>query len=322
MASRIPFFLISLLLLVSASASAQVYSFLHLPASPRSAALGGAPVSVPDATISMVNSNPAYLNRSHHRQVATNIGRQVGDITLGFVSFAYDAPNIGTFGTSIRYAGYGTLTNRDAAGTANGTFNAYDLASTILFSTDIGPSLRYGLSLDFLLSDYHHTSSTAWAVSAGLLYSLPEDNGTIGLSILNAGRQFKFFNDLEEDLPLDIRLGYSRKLQYLPLRLNFTAHHLHEWELSTIQDVEKPTFAQNAMRHLEIGGEFLFSDAFHLRIGYHHLRHEQLKTTNRIDLSGVGIGVGLRLKGIRIDMSRTSQSVVGPLVHIGSILHF
>jgi hypothetical protein len=176
--------------------------------------------------------------------------------------------------------------------------------------------------LDFILSDYHHTSSTAWAVSAGMLYSLPENNGTLGLSILNAGRQLTSFNNLEEDLPLDVRLGYTRKLQYLPLRLNFTAHHLHEWELTTVQDIEKPTFAQNAMRHLEIGGEFLFSDAFHFRIGYNHLRHEQLKTTNRIDLSGVGIGVGLRFKGIRIDMSRSSQSVVGPLLHIGSTLHF
>lgn len=322
MASRIPFFLVPLLFLVSASASAQVYSFLNLPASPRSAALGGAPVSVPDATISMVNSNPAYLNQTHHRQVSTNIGRQVGDVSLGFVSLAYDAPNIGTFGTSIRYASYGSLTNRDAGGLAYGTFHAYDLATSLLFSTDVGPSLRYGLSLDFIQSDYHHTSSTAWAVSAGLLYSLPDANGTLGFSILNAGRQLTSFNGVDEDLPLDVRLGYSRKLLYLPLRLNFTAHHLHDWEIATAQDIEKPTFAQHALRHLEIGGEFLFSDSFHFRIGYNHLRHEQLKTTNRIDLSGVGIGVGLRLKGIRIDMSRTSQSVVGPLLHIGSTLHF
>ncbi len=309
MASRIPFFIAFCLFLAPISAISQTYRFLNVPSSPRLAALGGHPVSIPDASAAMAHANPAYLSSSHHLEFTSSITRQVGDITLGYASFAYDLGELGTLATSVRFASYGNLTTRDESGAPLGSFSAYDASASVAYSMDVGPHLRYGLALSLIRSDYTHTASTAWAVSGGLIATLPDKQGTIGLSLLNAGNQLSSFNGAEEPLPLDVRLGYSRKLLYLPLRITATAHHLHDWDLSL-------------MRHLELGGEFLFSDAFVFRIGYNHNAHEELKTTNRIDLSGVGIGVGMRVKGIRIDMSRTSQSVVGPMLHLGTTVHF
>lgn len=309
MASRIPFFIVFSLLLAPVPGTAQVYRFLNLPASPRLAALGGQPVSLPDASAAMAHANPAYLASTHHRQFTSSIARQVGDVTLGFATFAYDLQHLGTLSASVRYAGYGTLTQRDAAGQALAGFGAYDVAATLGYATTVGPALRYGLTLNLIRSDYTHTASTAWSVSGGLLYTLPQQQGTIGVALLNAGNQFASFNGEREDLPLDLRAGYSRKLQYLPLRLTFTGSRLHDRDLSLAE-------------HLEAGGEFLFSESFIFRLGYNHLAHEDLKTDNRIDMSGVGIGIGLRIKGVRVDMSRTSQSVVGPIHHLGTTVHF
>lgn len=309
MASRIPFFIVILLLLAPNPVMAQIYRFLNLPASPRLAALGGQPVSLPDATAAMAHANPAYLASAHHRQFTSSIARQFGDITLGFASFAYDIPRLGTLNASLRYAGYGTLTERDATGQTLGNFGAYDVAAALGFATSLGPALQYGLALNLIRSDYAHAASTAWSVSGGLLYALPTRQGTVGVSLLNAGNQFSSFNGLKESLPFDLRAGYSRKLMYLPLRLTFTGNQLHEWDIPLAE-------------HLELGGEFLFSESFIVRIGYNHQAHEDLKTDNRIDLSGVGVGIGLRIKGVRIDMSRTSQSVVGPIHHLGTTIHF
>lgn len=309
MASRIPFFIVCAVLLAPNPAMAQVYRFLNLPASPRLAALGGQPVSLPDASAAMAHANPAYLASSHHRQFTSSIARQVGDITLGYAAFAYDLPRLGTLSAAVRYAGYGSLTERDATGQALATFGAYDMAATLGYATSVGSALRYGLSLNLIRSDYTHAASTAWSVSGGLLYTLPEQLGTIGVALLNAGNQFSGFNDTREPLPFDVRAGYSRKLLYLPLRLTFTGNRLHDWDIPVAE-------------HLELGGEFLFSESFIVRIGYNHQAHEDLKTDNRIDLSGVGVGVGLRIKGVRIDMSRTSQSVVGPIHHVGTTIHF
>jgi hypothetical protein len=309
MASRIPFFIACLVFLASNQAMAQAYRFLNLPASPRLAALGGQPVSLPDASAAMAHANPAYLASAHHRQFTSSVASQVGDITLGYASFAYDLPDLGTLSASVRYAGYGTLTQRDAAGQALGNFGAYDVAATLGYATSVGRSLRYGLALNLIRSDYTHAASTAWSVSGGLLYTLPEQQGTLGVALLNGGNQFSSFNGIKEPLPFDLRAGYSRKLLYLPLRISVTANQLHDWEVPLAE-------------HLELGGEFLFSEAFIFRIGYNHQAHEDLKTDNRIDLSGVGVGVGLRIKGVRIDMSRTSQSVVGPIHHLGTTIHF
>jgi hypothetical protein len=309
MASRIPFFIVCVVLLASEPASAQVYRFLNLPASPRLAALGGQPVSLPDASAAMAHANPAYLSSSHHRQFTSSIARQVGDITLGYAAFAYDLPRLGTLSAAVRYAGYGTLTERDASGQALATFGAYDVAATLGVATSVGSALRYGLSLNLIRSDYTHTASTAWSVSGGLLLTLPEQQGSLGVALLNAGNQISGFNGTRETLPLDLRAGYSRKLMYLPLRLSVTGSHLHDWDIPLAE-------------HLELGGEFLFSESFILRLGYNHKAHEALKTDNRIDLSGVGVGLGLRIKGVRVDMSRTSQSVVGPIHHVGTTIHF
>jgi hypothetical protein len=309
MASRFPFFIAFFVLLASNQVMAQAYRFLNLPASPRLAALGGQPVSLPDASAAMAHANPAYLTSAHHRQFTSSIARQVGDISLGYASFAYDLPSLGTLSASVRYAGYGTLTQRDATGQALANFGAYDVAATLGYATTVGPALRYGITLNLIRSDYTHAASTAWSVSGGLLYALPEQQGTIGVALLNAGNQFSGFNGLREPLPFDVRAGYSRKLLYLPLRLSFTGNRLLDWDIPLAE-------------HLELGGEFLFSDSFIFRIGYNHQAHEDLKTDNRIDLSGVGVGVGLRIKGVRIDMSRTSQSVVGPIHHLGTTIHF
>lgn len=309
MISRISFLSVLLTVAVSGSAEAQAYRFLNAPFSPRAAALGGAPVALADASPALIHANPAYLSAEHHRQFGLAMASQVGGLTFSSATGAWSVGTLGTIGFGVRRVGYGDLEERDAAGEAMGSFHASDLAVKTAFSAQVGPRLRYGLSIDLIHSAYTFTRSTAWAVSVGLLATLP-DESVVGVSLLNAGAPIEAFDGDDASLPLDVRVGYSRKLQYLPLRLVFTANGLQD------PDTRHP------LRHLEAGGEFLFSPNVVFRLGYNHRLHEQLRFEDRIDFSGYAVGLGLRIKGIRMDVSRTSYSTLGSLLQIGTDLHF
>jgi hypothetical protein len=62
-----------------------------------------------------------------------------------------------------------------------------------------------------------------------------------------------------------------------------------------------------------VGGEFYFSEAFNVRVGYNHRRHEELKMKSRLDLAGVGMGFGLVIRGVGFDYAYNSWSSVGGL---------
>lgn len=315
--------LISLLFLFFAiqSTSAQngissAYRFLNIPVSAKAASLGGAPVSLRLADPSHMHINPAFLSEASSGEVAVSFARMLSDVDYAFASTAYHIENIGTFGVGIRFINYGEFDHIDANGNDLGTFRAIDSAIKLAYSRSYAEILRYGVAVDYIYSSYESYTSTGVAFSGGLHLSLPDDM-TVGLSFFNLGTQLSTYDGVREDLPFDLRLGVSRKLLYLPLRLHFTAHSLHKWNMDSLNDTEDPGFVQHLMRHLTIGGEFLFSENFNLRIGYDHFLNNDLKADRRLDLVGFGFGVGINVRGVGVDIARRSYSEMGHLLQIG-----
>lgn len=306
---RISLSSVVLILAMAGAAQAQTYRFLNVPFHARSAALGGAPVALPDAGVGMMHANPAYLHADHHRQASFSVARQIEDTRFASAHAAWHIDGWGTVGAAVRHVSHGDLRRRDADGADLGGFTASDIAIKTAFSAQVGPALRYGIALDLIRSDYTHVRSTAWAASAGLLAQLP-DASVLGLSLVNAGSQIRTFDGEEESLPMDVRLGYSRRLQYLPFRFSLTAQRLHDPDL------------RHPMNHLQAGGEFHFGTNVQVRFGYDHRLREALRFEDRIDLAGYSMGVGFRIKGVRVDLSRVSYSQIGTMLHIGTDVHF
>ncbi len=297
-----------------------VFRFLNLPADARSAALGGAPVSLPDADLTGMHANPALLRPAHHRQASIQAGRYLGTLTAASTAFAWHSADWGTFAAGIRYLGYGSLDGRTPDNTSTGTFSAYDAALKLAWSRAVGERVRFGLAVDPVISSYGRYRSTALLYSGGLFVSSADASTTFGVAFRNAGRQATTFAGRQEAVPFDLRAGASVRLKYLPLRVSLTAHDLHDWDLRTGTDTAPPKAVQQVFRHLSLGGEFFFSPDFHVRLGYDHLLHEELKSDERLDLAGFGIGVGLNIKGIRFDASRVSHSDTGAWLRIGTHL--
>ena len=296
--------------------SKSTYRFLNIPVSPQATSLGGVPVSLTDADPAQMHLNPAFLDSTINGRVSVSYARFLSDTNIGFISGAYELTGIGTLGAGLRFVNYGSLDRIDEYGIDRGTFNASDVAFKIAISRRFEDLFQYGIAADLIYSSYDVYSSTGVAFSGGILYKTPDDM-IIGLSFVNLGHQISSYNGIRENLPFDLRFGVTRKLLYLPLRLTFTAHNLHDWNMKTPNDESDPKLFSNLVRHLAIGGEFLFSESFKLRLGYNHFQHEELKTGQRLDLVGFGIGVAIKYKGIGIEFGRNSYSDMGSLFQLG-----
>jgi len=297
--------------------SKAVYRFLNIPVSAQSAALGGMPVSLPDAGPAQLHNNPAYLSASESGQFSATWSRYLAESSIGAVSGAWHIEGLGTLGGGIRYMNYGEFDRIDLAGNTQGSFTASDMAFKLALARTYTPYLRYGLGVDFIYSSYGDYTSSGIAVSGGVLLSFSEAETTVGISFVNLGTQLTTYDGIREHLPFDLRAGVTHKLEYLPLRLSLTAHSLTRWEMSVPGDEEPPDITANILRHLTLGGEFLFSRNFHFRLGYNQYQQDELKTDRTIDLAGLGFGVGITVKGVGIELSRNSYSEMGHLFKLG-----
>jgi hypothetical protein len=302
---------------IAQSGTQSVYRFLHVPASAQAAALGGGPVSLVYGNPAQMHLNPAFLHQDMSGSVSATWARYLSDADMAFLSAAWHVEHLGTLGFGIRYVNYGEFERIDIGGNTTGDFIASDMAVKLALSRSYGVNIRYGVAVDFIHSSLDVYRSTGVAVSGGVILDLPDYDASFGFSVLNLGTQLSTYNGVREELPLDVRFAASRKLKYLPLRLSLGAHSLHRWEMRSANDTEEPGFASNLFRHAIIGGEFLFSENFHFRLGYNHFQHDDLKAPNRIDLAGFGIGVAIRVKAIGFEVSRTSHSEMGHLFQLG-----
>lgn len=307
--------------LAASSAFAQtnnstIFRFLEITPSAKAAALGGNHVGMFDANASLLYLNPAYLTPESSKLVSATFVNYLSDSKIGFANGAYDIKNIGTLGIGIRYAGYGDLNELDEDGNNLGSFNASDLSLTAALSTMLSEKLSAGAGVDFIHSSYHIYNSSAITASGGIYYLDKETNFSAGLSFRNLGDQLDYYDGIREEIPFDISAGFSKKPENFPFRLNLTLRQLNDWDMKIVGETENPAFFDNLFRHVIFGGEAAFSENFLFRLGYNRLLHEQTKTNDSFDLAGVSVGIGLKVKGLDIDLSRSSYSKLGGIVQI------
>lgn len=298
------------------SDNSAIFRFLETTPSARAAALGGNHVGIYEANSSLVYLNPAYLTPETSKMISASFVNYLSDARFGFANGAYHFEGVGTLGFGIRFAGYGDMDLLDESGNDLGDFNANDLALTTALSTKLTDKLSAGAGFDFIHSSYHIYNSTALSASGGLYYIDRDSRFSAGLSFRNLGEQLSYFNGSREDLPFDVSLGISKKPEKFPFQINLTLRQLNNWDMRVYGEDSTPGFLDNAFRHVILGGEAALGQNFHFRLGYNRYLHEQTKTDRTIDLAGVGIGIGMNIKGIIVDISRSSYSRVGGILQI------
>ena len=179
-------------------------------------------------------------------------------------------------------------------------------------------------------------------MDVGLSYQSEDALNHYALVIRGAGLQFsKYYPDDEKGkMPIDVQIGFSKRLQYVPFRLSVLLHDINRWDLryeSPLDEGPGLGFGEeeprepskfgdgvdNAFRHVVIGGEFLIGkkENLMLRIGYHHQRRKELSVVNLRSLSGFSAGVGVNLKLFVLDYGFGVYHQAGSTKHLGLRIH-
>lgn len=334
-----------LLLIVASALRAQngghrVYSFLDIPMTPRAAGLGGTSMPIRGNDINLLYSNPASLNPSMHQQAALNYCNFVGDINLLYAGYAHHFGSKGTGAVSLQGFNYGKFAGYDEYGQKTNEFRAADFSMNLSWARPFADSMfNIGVTLKTILSEYDVYSSIGNAVDLGISYRTKSD---LNLSLLarNVGYMWKQYNtgaEQQRNLPNDVQLGLSKKVEKAPFRLMLVYDQLLKRNLSFVSPIDttgkssslitettqkdstsfqkfSASFgkrADNFMRHMIIGTEIILGKSFTVRIGYNYRRQREMILTERRGMSAFSFGFTLAVKRFGFSYSFAKMAFPG-----------
>jgi hypothetical protein len=295
------------------------YEFLELPASARTTALGGSVISVIDQDNTLAWSNPALLNEKMRNTISINQNWHFAGINNGYFSYARTIEQLGINAhAAVQYISYGDFVLADEIGENIGAFSGGETAIILGASKNYLDRLTYGANIKFIFSSLESYGSFGMAADLGINYKNESGNMNISAVVKNLGGELSSYTDERYSAPLDIQIGISQRLKYLPFRISIIAHQLQQWSIryddpnqettSNIfgEEETESSFTQgldNFFRHFIFSGEFLLgkNENLNLRFGYNHLRRKELAVSQFRSLGGFSLGFGISIKGIKID---------------------
>lgn len=286
---------------LSFSQSNQTYNFLNLDVDARSSALAGSVISA-ENELSSIFYNPAGISTITETKASVGFYKYLLDVNAGNAAFSTKLKDKGFLGAGLTYVNYGSFKKFDENYNEVGTFTANDLALNVAYSNFFTPQLSYGVGIKLIYSSIDEYNSMGVATDWGLLYRMPEQSFNVGISLLNLGTQLSSYGDTKEDLPLNLKIGASKSLEYLPLTFNVALNNL-------TQDTDS---FFDRFKNVTVGGDFRFNENFSLRIGYNNQLRQDLKTGSTTGIGGFSAGLGFRVaKKYALDYAFNSLGQVG-----------
>ncbi len=296
----------------------RVFSFLNITTSAHQAALGGEALTIND-DVNQPLWNPATISKYMDNHAAVNYVNYLTDVNMGSATFAHLINRrFGTIHGGIQYLNYGDFIGADENGVETGAFSARDLAISVGYAYNIPWSNFYiGSNIKFLSSKIENYTSQGAALDFGVYYFSDEKPYSVTAVIRNLGYQFTPYDEIREDLPLEIAVGASYKLEDVPLKWHLTINNLQQWNIAVANPSDNKTdlegntttkdinFFTNAIRHVVIGGEFFPDKGFNIRFGYNFRRAAELKLTETRTFAGISAGFGLKMGRLKLDYAFT-----------------
>lgn len=278
------------------------FEFLRVDMSARAAALGGTFVSNSDDP-NVIFYNPAGLNLLNDNPISFSFVKHLVDINLASLSYSTQYEDWGRFGGAVKYINYGSFTEADEFGNRGGEFGVGEVAFIVGYANSLDQNFNYGANLKFIYSKIADRSATGLGLDLGLNYIVPEQELSVGFSIMNVGTQLSSYYETKEELPLDIAIGVSKKLQHLPLRLSLDFHKLNQ---------DRDDFIQR-FKAFSVGAEFTLSKVLRLRFGYDNEKRSDLKIGSSAGIAGFNAGLGALVSNYTFDYGFSSLGAIGAL---------
>lgn len=285
------------------------FPVLQLAPSSRSAAMGGSDTALEETGSAALFTNPALLSERAHGGLSFSYLNHLSDINAGWVTYGKHIEGRGSFAAGLRYLSFGQFDERDESGEKTGTFSASDVALTVGGARAWKHGIRYGASLSLMHASLASNGATGTGVDAGIYYDDAAHRQSFGVSLHNLGVVFNSVGERSDRLPLDLRVGYARRLAHLPLTVSVTGYRLHRFDGGP----DDASALARILYHVRFGGEFRFSESFQVRFGYDHRQHDELRVKSRLDMAGFSTGLGLKVSRFGFDYGYNSWSSLGGL---------
>ena len=276
------------------------YDFLRLDVGARAGALNGSFVSMTNDP-NLLFYNPAALPTLERTSFSLGYFKHLLDVNAGSLTFGTDMEGFGPIGVGIMYIDYGSFDETDASENTLGTFGAREIALSAGWGTEIGENTNFGAAIKLIHSVLASYTSTGVAADFGVLYFIPSEQITLGASVLNLGAQTQTYAGVRESLPLDVRIGITKRPEHLPVLLNLNFHNLNEQRDNLLQHFQDFSF----------GAEFLLSESLRLRLGYDNEHRRELKLGTSAGLAGFSAGLGLLIDEYSFDYAFNSMGKIG-----------
>jgi len=315
--------------------SGRAYEFLGLPFTARVTAMGGYAAPDFDHDLGAALIYPALLRPEVSTHLSLNFVDYFGDINYGTVAFAKNFERIGTFSASLQYIDYGAFTEADETGQTFGQFGAGEYSFMIGWGRPLNERFSIGSNIKTIYSSLYEYFSWGLAADVSVTYLDPERLVAAGLVARNIGRQVAHFRENNsEALPFDLVFGISKKLANAPLRFSFVAHNLHRYDLTYQSPIALPgqtywgnengqtaservsEIADQFLRHMVFGAEFIPSPNFAFRLGYNYRRRQEMKVDTRMSTVGFSWGFGVKIARFQLNYGRSNYHLAGAPNHI------
>jgi long-subunit fatty acid transport protein len=282
------------------------YDFLRVDMSARAAALGGSFVTNND-DVDVLFYNPAGMSFLEKDPVSFSFVKHLMDINLFSLAYSTEFENIGRFGSAIKYINYGSFDEADEFGNRTGEFSAGELAFILGYTNEFSENFYYGANAKVIYSSIADESSSAIALDLGINYEIPNQKLNLAAAVLNLGTQLSSYIDTKEDLPLDVTIGISKRLENLPVRLSLDFHQLNK---------DRDELYQH-LKGFSVGAEFYLSEVFTLRFGYDNEKRSDLKVGSSSGIAGFNGGLGVKVSEYSFNYGYSSLGSIGAMHRIG-----
>ncbi len=251
--------------------------------------------------------NPAGMSFLEKDPVSFSFVKHLMDINLFSLAYSTEFENIGRFGSAIKYINYGTFDEADEFGNRTGEFSAGELAFILGYTNEFSENFYYGANAKVIYSSIADKSSSAVGLDLGINYEIPKQKLNLAAAVLNLGTQLSSYMDTKEDLPLDVTIGISKRLENLPVRLSLDFHQLNK---------DRDELYQH-LKGFSLGAEFYLSEVFTLRFGYDNEARSDLKVGSSSGIAGFNGGLGVKISEYVFNYGYSSLGTIGAMHRIG-----
>ena len=285
--------IVQLLLLVGlltsiALAETPSYQILNFPFSSRSASMGGGRAVDPGPGID-IQGNPAGLIFSESTSMQAGFVNHLVGIK-GYSAAGVVPLERHRIGIETLLFDYGQFDATSVSGITTGTFGYQELSMGLSYAFEFSSTLSLGTRVGhYRRTADSETSSDAY-YDIGGVYRIQEDSLSIGVFLSSIP-----LGESQELMPRQLRVGSSKRLAHLPLRLNLEG-----------------IYAFDQRFRFALGAEILLHESFRLRLGINSNRFDFQTGVSESDfVAGAAGGFVIDWNGILIESATQSFGGIG-----------